>query len=404
MTAGQARSPDAAMLRRAQLRLGLQTAVAVAAAMLLLAAVTLLVVVHNQHRAQDELLRTATARIDDVSDPPAGVWLVVRSGDREQGSPGMPRGLPDEEALRQTSQDRTTRSADVVVEGREFYVRTEPHGADVVQAVLSLRDAHAERIRIIQALAIAGGAGLVLAGLAGAWLGRRAVAPLAEALALQRRFVADASHELRTPLTLLSTRAQLVRRRLGRDPAPDRIRSDVDGLVADADRLATILEDLLLAADPRGEMPLRPVALTELAEQAVSAARPAAERQGVSVRLEAPGPIEVIGFDAGLLRALNALLDNAVRHARADVRVVLSTDARSTLVQVVDDGPGIDPAILPTLFKRFSSAPGGTDRGTRRYGLGLALVSEIAARHGGSVSAQRPDAGGTALRLVLPTR
>ncbi len=124
----------------------------------------------------------------------------------------------------------------------------------------------------------------------------------------------------------------------------------------------------------------------------------------MSVRLEADGPIEVIGFDAGLRRALNALLDNAIRHARSEVRVVLGTDARSTVVEVVDDGPGIDPTILPTLFERFSSAPGGSDRGSRRYGLGLALVSEIAARHGGSVSARRPDAGGTALRLLLPAR
>ncbi|MCI2420362.1 HAMP domain-containing histidine kinase [Saccharopolyspora sp. K220] len=398
-----ARSTDAAMLRRAQLRLGLQTAAAVAVAVLLLAAVTLLVVVHNQHRARDELLSTATARIDDVTDPPAGVWLVVRSADREQASPGLPRGFPDEEALRQTAQDHMARSADVVVAGREYYVRTQQQGPNVVQAVLDLREAHAERFRILQALAVAGGVGLVLAGLAGAWLGRRAVAPLAESLALQRRFVADASHELRTPLTLLSTRAQLIRRRLDRS-APDRVRSDVDGLVADADRLATILEDLLLAADPRGEMPRRPVALTELAAHAVAAAAPEAERQGVSVRLEAAGPIEVIGFDAGLLRALNALLDNAIRHARSEVRVVLGTDARSTFVEVVDDGPGIDPTILPTLFDRFASGSGTTDGRTRRYGLGLALVSEIAARHGGSVSARSPDVGGTALRLVLPAR
>ncbi|MBB5153850.1 sensor histidine kinase [Saccharopolyspora phatthalungensis] len=404
MMARRVRSPDAAMLRRAQLRLGLQTAAAVAAAMLLLAAVTLLVVEHDQHRSQDELLSTATARMDDVSDPPAGVWLVVRSADRVLASPGLPHGFPDEESLRRTARDHLMRSADVVVEGHDYYVRTQPHGADVVQAVLSLRDANAERIRIIQALAAAGGVGLVLAGLAGAWLGRRAVAPLAESLALQRRFVADASHELRTPLTLLSTRAQLIRRRLGRSADPDHIRSDVDVLVADADRLTTILEDLLLAADPRGELPLGPVALTDLAGETVAAASPAAERHGVSVRLEADGPIEVIGFDAGLRRALNALLDNAIRHARSEVRVVLGTDARSTVVEVVDDGPGIDPTILPTLFERFSSAPGGSDRGSRRYGLGLALVSEIAARHGGSVSARRPDAGGTALRLLLPAR
>lgn len=105
------------------------------------------------------------------------------------------------------------------------------------------------------------------------------------------------------------------------------------------------------------------------------------------------------------LLALNAMwVVDLIRHARSEVRVVLGTNARSTVVEVIDDGPGIDPTILPTLFERFSSASGSTDRGTRRYGLGLALVNEIAARHGGSVSARSPDTGGTALRLVLPVR
>ncbi|MDA3629774.1 HAMP domain-containing sensor histidine kinase [Saccharopolyspora sp. WRP15-2] len=404
MTARRERSPEAALIRKAQLRLGIQMAGAVAAAALVLAAVTLLVVVHDQHRSRDELVGAAIARSDDVGDPPTGVWLVIRSGARDQASPGLPPGFPDEESLRRTAQDGAARSADVVVGGREYYVRTEPRGTDVVQAVLSMRDSHAERVRIVQALGIAGAAGLVLAGLAGAWLGRRAVTPLAEALALQRRFVADASHELRTPLTLLSTRAQLIRRKLDRSAEPDRIRPEVDGLVGDADRLATILEDLLLTADPRGEMPVQPVALTELAERAVEAAGPSAEQRGISVRLDATGPVEVVGFDAGLLRALNALLDNAIRHARSEVRVVLRTEGRSEVIEVVDDGPGIDPAVLPALFERFSSAADSTGDGPRRYGLGLALVSEIAARHGGTVAARTSDSGGTAVRLVIPAR
>ena len=80
--------------------------------------------------------------------------------------------------------------------------------------MVSLLDQHQERERIIGALALAGGAGLVLATLAAVVLARRAVSPMAQALESQRRFVADAGHELRTPLTLLSTRAQLLARRI----------------------------------------------------------------------------------------------------------------------------------------------------------------------------------------------
>ncbi len=121
-----------------------------------------------------------------------------------------------------------------------------------MQAVDSLRPTTTNAPGCWTAMLVAGGLGLVLAVLAGAWFARRAVRPLAAALALQRRFVADASHELRTPLTLLSTRTQLLRRHLRRGADADELTGEVDGVVTDARQLADILDDLLLAADTRG--------------------------------------------------------------------------------------------------------------------------------------------------------
>lgn len=403
MSRGAKLSGDARMLRRASLRLGLQTAGAVAVTVAVLTAVAILVVVHGQHRQEDELLQTTIGRADDVTDPPHGVWLVLRGSGQGQVSPGLPRGLPDEDALRRTARDHLARTDDLSVAGREYRVRTQPRGAEVAQAVLDLRDAHRERSHIVRALLLAGVAGLVVAALVGAWWGRRTVTPLSEALALQQRFVADAGHELRTPLTLLSTRAQLLRRRLSREVDHAALRSDVEGLVADADRLTGILEDLLLAADPRAAAVDAPVDLHALLDGETTAARAAAQRRAVEVefRSEARRPV-VAGSEAGLRRAVNAVLDNAIRHARTRVRVHLTESGRDLVVDVLDDGPGIDPAVLPRVFERFASAARLDDGGTRRYGLGLALVSEIAARHGGTVSARNQDTGGAALTLRIP--
>ena len=386
-------SPDARLVRRTMLRVALQSALGVAITVALLCAVAILVVLRSQQDQQASLLDTTIQRADDVTDPPAGVWLVVLRDGVMSASAGLPAGLPDERALRQG----TAGTEDFRVRGREYRVRTERHDDEVVQAILDLRSAHEERDRLLQALLIAGAAGLVLAALAGAWVGRRSVTPLVAALALQRRFVADAGHELRTPLTLLSTRAQLLRRRLRNSP----LESDVDGLVEDARQLTAILEDLLLAADPRETVPRVPVDLVVLVRRALGAAEPAAREAGV--RLEVEGePIEVLGYEAGLRRAVNALLDNGIRHARGAVRVTVSRHGHNARIEVVDDGPGIDAAVLPTLFTRFAGTP---DRGARRrYGLGLALVSEIAARHGGSVSADNPPGGGAAVSLSLPVQ
>jgi signal transduction histidine kinase len=396
-------SADERLVRRTALRVGLQTAAAVAVTVAVLCVVAILVVLNSQHSAQNALLNTVFARAD-VNGPPEGVWLVVEHAGRRSASLGLPAGFPYETALRSTAADGMNRAADVTVGGREYLVRTQPHGDTVMQAILDLRSAHIERDRLLQALLIAGAVGLVLAGTAGAWLARRAVFPLLEALAVQRRFVADASHELRTPLTLLSTRAQLLRRRLKQRADPGSTESDVDGLVDDAATLTTILEDLLLAADPREEVLRQRVNLRQLVNQMVDAAQPAAQERAVRLTVEGgDDPILLNGYESGLGRAVTALLDNGIRHARAAVRIVVRVADGQARVDVEDDGPGIDPAVLPSIFNRFASNPDdGASNGRRRYGLGLSLVSEIAARHGGSVTAHTTHGAGATLRLLLP--
>ncbi len=399
-------SADEAMIRRAALRIGLQTAAAVATTVVVLTSIAVLALVYTQHRSEDEQLATVLARADDVNDPPKGMWLVMQGGSGEQHvTSRIPAGLPEREMLQRTAQDHLTRSQDISIAGREYAVRTEWRTNDsVVQAVLSLHDPQIQRDRLIYALLLSGVVGLVVAAAAGVWMGRRAVAPLAQALALQRRFVADASHELRTPLTLLSTRAQMLRRKLARSGDPAAAEADVDGLVSDANRLTSILEDLLLAADPRETPQTRPIVLGDLVRQEVDAVQPRAEEQQVTVHADlGEGPFVVSGFEAALRRALNALLDNGIRHARSQVRISLLAQGTRVALDVTDDGAGIDPLMMSKIFDRFASGSRlTTDSSPRRYGLGLALVSEIAHRHGGSVSAHNGDNGGATLRLLLP--
>jgi signal transduction histidine kinase len=90
--------------------------------------------------------------------------------------------------------------------------------------------------------------GLVAAAVTGAVLGRRAVAPLAEALTRQRRFVADASHELRTPITQVYTRAQMLSRQAAAENLSEQHREGLARLVGSAGRLGGVLDDLLLSA------------------------------------------------------------------------------------------------------------------------------------------------------------
>ncbi|HWC80117.1 MAG TPA: HAMP domain-containing sensor histidine kinase [Pseudonocardiaceae bacterium] len=392
---------DAAMLRRTTLRLGLQVTLTVAAIVLLLGGVAVVVVLDSQQHDANTLVTDTVQRADDVNDPPSDVWMTIQNPDGTHASTlGTPSWLPDEAAIHEVATDPDKSYVDtrtVHTHDHAYLVRTQRRGQLVVQAALDMHADAQERDRLLIALLVSGCLGLVLAALAGVWLGRRAVTPLSAALALQRRFVADAGHELRTPLTLLSTRAQLIRRDLAGNTDSDTLRSDVDGLVADARHLTAIMEDLLLAADPRGESPREPVDLAELATRAVAAVDP----DGNRVWLDAT-QAQVQGSPTALRRALTALLDNATRHASRAVRVSVRPDGPNAVVEVRDDGPGIDPVVLPRIFDRFASAGDARPNASRRYGLGLALVSEIATQHGGGVQAENSEGGGALLRLTIP--
>jgi signal transduction histidine kinase len=294
-----------------------------------------------------------------------------------------------------------------------YDVLTVVRGDDVVQVLVSRFEQHQERERILGALGVAGGAGLVLTTFAAAVLARRAVRPMAQALELQRRFVADAGHELRTPLTLLSTRTQLLARRVrgAGGSATERdalVLRDADGIVADTATLTAILEELLMAADVRTPVPQEPLDVGSLVAAAVASAQAAAEEAGVELTLRPATGSTVIsaGAPTALGRSVTALVDNALQHAHRQVVVAVRHQRASVVVEVVDDGPGIPADTLPRMFARFvSERPGGPNVGGRRhFGLGLALVSEIATRHGGTVTAtNRPaPATGAVLRLALP--
>lgn len=301
--------------------------------------------------------------------------------------------------------------------GQSYAVRTAQGQSGTVQVAVSLRESQEELARLGWALAITGVLAAIAAAVIATWLARRAMLPLAEALALQRRFVMDASHELRTPLTLLSTRAQLLRRALSVAPgagaalrdsgvtpaSASAIAGAVEEIVADSRVLTDILEDLLIAADPREVAPTSRLDLCALADTAVSVQGLEAGKRGLLlVRGGATEPVMIRAAEASIQRLFTALIANALDHAETEVHVDVSRSGADALVRVSDDGPGFPHGTDAAAFERFASsrpAADSPDR-ARHYGLGLALVAEVAARHGGSVTIEPSPSDHGAVVLV----
>ena len=390
--------------RRTSIRLGLQTGLLVVGVLAVVGVLIFVIYARAADEAADATLREVTSNIDRPNEAPPGVHVVVVTPAGRRQSAGMPAGFPDEAALAAVRRDGRVREVDRTVHGREFTVRTVRVGNRITQAVLDRHEIVEERARILTSVLIAGGVGVLLAALVATWLARRAMQPLTDSLAMQRRFVADASHELRTPLTLLSTRLQLVARRARQHPGGLGA-GDLDGVLADTGRLTEVLDDLLIAADTRADAERVPLDLATLVRECVDAASGAAEERGVQVLLDAPVEVRVAGVAPALRRAVTALVDNALDHAVDLVDVRVRTRGGTATVTVADDGPGIEEGLRPRVFERFTSGrPAAAPSARRHYGIGLALVADVAAAHDGSVSAANRQDGspGAVLTLALP--
>ena len=393
---------DEVLVRRAARRVAVQAAALVAVAMLVLIALVTIVVVRSQAGAADDLLRSAVATADDVGDPPAGTWLVMESSSGTTASPGVPDDLlPDLAGLRTNASEQVSLIT-VENDDGEYRIATGIVNGKTVQAVLNLATAHKERVRLLQAMGFAAALGLLLAGLLGVLIGRRAVRPLAQALTLQRAFVADAGHELRTPLTLLSTRAQVLGRALRRSGASEEILRDADGVIDDTRRLAEVVDDLLAAADPRGAESHQPVDLVRIAADVADSAEAHAEEAGVRLRRQTDRESALaLGSSSAIRRATIALVDNAIDHTPRDgeVRIAVRRQRSDVILSVSDMGPGIGPEAAQRVLRRFDS--GGHRAGRAHYGLGLALAHDVANRLGGQLRLAPSDVGAT-FELVLP--
>ena len=404
MTAAAPPLGDDVLVRRAARGIAVQAAGLVGLALLLLVALATLVVVRGQASSADALLRSTVATADDVGDPPPGTWIVLARGNQLASSPGLPAAIrPALDRLRGAATQRrllTNISGDA---DREYRVATQQRVGQTVQAVLDLTPDHQQRSRLLKAMGAASLLGLAFAGLLGVLLGRRSVRPLAQALALQRTFVADASHELRTPLTLLSTRSQLLDRAIQTSDLDPQILEDSRGVVQDVQRLGEVVDDLLLAADPRGDDRREPVGLARLVEEVVASASAHAADAQVTLTSVADDPTQlwVQGFAPALRRAVLALVENAIDHTPPLGEVLVRTrrERGAVIVSVSDTGPGIDPRAAHDVLRRFHS--GGHRAGRAHYGLGLALTHDVANRHGGQLRLAASGVGAT-FELVLP--
>ncbi|QAY63217.1 HAMP domain-containing histidine kinase [Xylanimonas allomyrinae] len=266
---------------------------------------------------------------------------------------------------------------------------------------------YVDSVELIVALMLLGAGAIVVAGVLSWLIARRAVRPLGDALRIQRTFVADASHELRTPLAALDARVQLLQLRT--DPTTDVGRS-VAELRTDSRTLVDLVNDLLLAAgEDTAEGSAAPTDAVATVTAAVESMRALAAPRGISILVEHDDAAAVAMPATSLRRCVTALVDNAVNHSNDGAQVVVSLTSRGSVVDlvVIDHGSGISGIDPSRVFDRFAHAeppsrPGTTGR-RPGFGIGLALIRDLAVRNGGTVAVASTSAAGTTIVLTVPS-
>jgi two-component system OmpR family sensor kinase len=214
-----------------------------------------------------------------------------------------------------------------------------------------------------------------------------------------RQFLADASHELRTPLTSIQGFAELFR--IGVDSEHVDEATIIRRIEDEAGRMKRLVEDLLTLArlDQAPAMVYEPVDLAVVAADACSDAVAAAPDRPIS--LDAPEPLVLLGDKNHLQQAMANLVTNAIGHTPPGTAIEVSAraDGGQASLSVRDHGRGLEPEALDKAFERFWQADQA--RAGSGAGLGLAIVSAIAAEHGGTATVANAPGGGGGVHACL---
>ncbi|AGK53202.1 sensor histidine kinase [Bacillus sp. 1NLA3E] len=220
-------------------------------------------------------------------------------------------------------------------------------------------------------------------------MSKRAMVPISAAFTRQREFVGDASHELRTPLSVLLSSIDAMEMTI-EPQKEDFVGKLFSNMRQEVKRMTNLVSDLLTLARSDSntiELKTERFDFGQLGEKTVESIRPLADSKEISLNLNAPVVLPVIGDSQRLSQLLYILLDNAIKYTPngGNVKLYLSQEGNLLVINVQDNGLGIDAKDLPFIFERFYRADKSRARQMGGHGLGLSIAKWIVETHKGTI-------------------
>ncbi len=223
---------------------------------------------------------------------------------------------------------------------------------------------------------------------------------LDQGFSAQKQFTGNAAHELRTPLALMQTQMELFS--LEHSGANPETADFLKLLQEQTERMSQMTKTLLEMSELRSVPCNDRIELTPLVEEVFADLAPLAEQREIA--LECAGDAVTVGSDTLLYRLVFNLVENALRYSWPGTAVSVSIDeeANRVLLRVRDRGVGIPMQYKESIFQPFFRVDKSRSREYGGVGLGLSLVWEIAALHGGTVEVEESSNEGTVMLVALP--
>ena len=225
---------------------------------------------------------------------------------------------------------------------------------------------------------------------------------LDEGFSAQRQFTGNAAHELRTPLALMQAQIELF---ASEHPTSQPQTAELLGLLQEQTERMSRMTKVLLEMSELHSVPCEDdIELGPLSEEVLTDLAPLAEHKDIV--LNCSGGALIIGSDTLLYRLVFNLVENAIRYSRtgSTVNVSICDNDSHVFLRVEDQGPGIPKQYRESIFQPFFRLDTSRSRAYGGAGLGLALVWEIAALHGGTVEVETSSENGTTMLASLPKR
>ncbi len=222
---------------------------------------------------------------------------------------------------------------------------------------------------------------------------------------IRRDFVSNVSHELRTPISIIKANAETLRDgALADQEVAERF---LDAMINNAERLSCLISDLLDISrieEGKLEFVTNPVSIEKVLNSAASALKTKASERQFTIEIEPCSRIFVLADERTLEQILFNLIDNAVKYSGIGGRVVMRAidNEDNVLIEVEDNGPGIDSRYRDRLFERFFRIDKGRSRDMGGTGLGLAIVKHLVIAMKGEVGMKPAKPNGSIFWVLLP--